>query len=81
MDTAGDPEWKAALEVFAKSPSTVMKFRLEWMTPDTVFEAYGFHWDKGQVYAANTLRSNHSFNTLFDELPAGGWWPAPKEMH
>ncbi|CAH0004503.1 unnamed protein product, partial [Clonostachys byssicola] len=35
MDTAGDPEWKATLEVFAKSPSVVMNFRLEWTTPDT----------------------------------------------
>lgn len=80
MDAAGDPEWNATLEVFARSPSIVMNFRLEGITPDTVFLAYAYRWDKKPVYKACRLRSNHSFNTLFDEMPTGGWWPAPKEM-
>ncbi|CAH0047628.1 unnamed protein product [Clonostachys solani] len=79
-DTSGDPEWTATLEVFAKSYFTVMSFRLGWITPDTVFMASAFRWDEKQVYQACTSRSSHSFNTLFDEMPTGGWWPAPKDM-
>lgn len=74
------PEWTARLEVFTQTYDLARSFELDWVTADTVIQAFAYHWDWTLVYNASPVRANTSFNIIFDRLPMGGWWPVPKEM-
>jgi hypothetical protein len=74
-DSGADPQWVATLVVLAKKPEIITKFRLEWAMTSEVFEAEAFDWNNRRVYHALRSKPHLSYNTLYDNMPSGGWWP------
>ena len=76
-DSGPNSEWKALLIVYADEPSTLTNFDLSWITTDTAYRVTAKNWEHQTVYYAE-VGSGHCFNTIYNQIPKGGWWLWPK---
>ena len=76
-DISPNPQWSAELRVYGKKASTVIDFDLGWITMSTIQKVEGWNWNFCKVYHFES-GSGPCFNTIYDRMPMGGWWPWPK---
>lgn len=76
-DIGPNPQWSAELLVYGKKASTVIDFDLGWITMSTIQKVEGWNWNFSKIYHFQS-GSGPCFNTIYDRMPMGGWWPWPK---
>ncbi|KAH7322611.1 hypothetical protein B0I35DRAFT_184942 [Stachybotrys elegans] len=75
--SGADGNWVARLIVFAHDVRTLGDFKLDQLSRDTMFQAWGVNPDGHGVYSFSRARPQSNFNTIVVDGPLKGFWPAP----
>jgi len=77
-DLAGGAQWTASLFVFARQTQVLSRFHVSDLSQDMVYCAWAENKRGEHIYLYDASAPEHSYNTIYDDMPMSGWWPWPK---
>lgn len=78
-DLSDSPGWVARLRVYAHEIHVLSEFRLRNLSMNDIWAAKAYNEEGKHVYNFESNKEKNSFNTIYDDMRLGGWWPWPSK--